>query len=311
MALHFTELTDAGLIAARGEDAAAFLHAQVTSDVASLEPPRTQYSGYCTAQGRLLATLLIWRLPHELLLQLPRELAGAILARLKRYVLRARVTLSDACGDYRLFGLHGSNAGTFIAALPAAPPHAAHAVAQAPGLWITRLPQERYLICARQQEGAALHARLIRGAVERPPQHWTALDIEAGIPEVTADTQERYVPQMLNLDRIGAVSYSKGCYPGQEIVARTHYLGRLKQRMYRARLIADEAPRAGDPLFSGAYAEQASGGIVSAAPAGGRDGAFEVLAVVQTGSITSGVVRWKRPDGPALEFLDLPYPIQP
>ena len=151
---------------------------------------------------------------------------------------------------------------------------------------------------------AALSTRLAQ-----PEISWSTLDIEAGIPVITRETQEEYVPQMVNLDLIGGVSYSKGCYPGQEIVARTHYLGRLKQRMYRVRL-ADENPRTGDPLYSAEFGrDQSSGTILNAAPT--SRGAHEALAVIQKSSAATATLHWKALDGPAIEILSLPYAIAP
>jgi tRNA-modifying protein YgfZ len=306
--MDFVELVDSGVIAFRGADASAFLHAQLTSDVAGLEPPRTQYSGYCTAQGRLLATFLVWRLPEVLLTQLPRELAEAVQMRLSRYVLRSRVELSNAEREYGLFGVWGEHAGELAAELAGEGPQAIHDTAGGEGVWVTRLPTARYLLLVGEARVSSVRAQLASRGGEQPAESWKALDIEAGIPEITRATQDRFVPQMVNLDLIGAVSYSKGCYPGQEIVARTHYLGRVKQRMYRARIVAQEAPGAGDPLYSSDFgSEQASGTIVSAARV--APDAFEVLAVIQTVSAAGGVVHWKAPDGPVIEFRDLPYAV--
>ncbi|MBI2289829.1 MAG: folate-binding protein YgfZ, partial [Betaproteobacteria bacterium] len=137
------------------------------------------------------------------------------------------------------------------------------------------------------------------------PAVWDWLDIRAGIPFITPATQDQFVPQMANLDAIGGVSFNKGCYPGQEIVARMHYLGRLKQRMYLASVAADEAPQPGDKLYSADTGEQSCGMIVNAAAA--PDGGFDMLAVMQIESAQRGEVHWKSPDGPRLKFSDLPY----
>jgi folate-binding protein YgfZ len=133
------------------------------------------------------------------------------------------------------------------------------------------------------------------------------LEIRAGIPVVTPTTQEAFVPQMVNLDLIGGVSFEKGCYPGQEIVARMHYRGTLKQRMYLAHVAGTDSPQAGDKLYSPAFGAQASGTIVNAArsPEGGHD----LLASIQIASAAKGEVHLKSPDGPALQLLPLPYPV--
>jgi len=299
----FTELSTTALIAARGADAAAFLHSQVTSDIASLEAPGTQYSGYCSPKGRLLATFLVWKLGDTILLQLPRALRESVQTRLAKYVLRAKVALTDASAEYRLFGV-SREAGErtllpFVSVLPQKP----HEVSAGASLYVTRLPLERYLVLASTADATALHAALVAGAREAPPETWSRLDIEAAIPEITPPTQEQFTPQMVNLDAIGGVSYTKGCYPGQEVVARTHYLGRIKQRMHPVRIAAPLAAP-GDSLFSDVFGEQASGTLVSAV--GDNDTECRALAVVQRAAADSAL-HWSTPDGPAVTLLPLPY----
>ena len=304
----FCELQSDGLIAATGADAVAFLQAQLTSDVAGMIAPQTQYSGYCSPKGRLLATCLIWRDHEEIVLQLPRTLREALHARLSKYVLRARVSLADATQTYRLFGVAGAKAQDAIASFSAPPPQATHEVVSIPGIRVTRLPVDRYMVLAHEEHADRVHTALAACTAQCPATDWVRTDIEAGIAIVTPLTQEEYVPQMVNLDLIGGVSYSKGCYPGQEIVARMHYLGRLKQRMYRIHIPVTQMPLPGDALYSHAFGpDQASGAIINAAPVQGAG--CEALAVIQTVSAAQGSVHWKSLDGPALDFLPLPYKI--
>lgn len=295
------ELPGTGLIAVRGADAAAFLQAQLTSDIAALGVGQTQYSGYCSPQGRLLATFLVWRCEGEFLLQLPDELRAGMQVRLAKYVLRARVELAPA--PLRLFGLWGRGAETALRALTGAVPERDHDAACATDAHVARLGSERYLLAASADTAAGARAHLAAMPSRAPEAAWAALDVAAGVPVITTHTQERYVPQMVNLDLIGGVSYTKGCYPGQEIVARTHYLGRLKQRMYRARVPA-AGVQPGDPLYSDAFGPgQASGAVLNVAPP--ADGGHDVLAVMQTNGAAN--TRWKSPDGPAVELKELPY----
>lgn len=303
MAAFFSDLGATGIIAARGPDAAAFLHAQLTSDIAALTAPRTQYSGYCSPKGRLIATFLVWRREDDFLLQIPQALRDAVQARLSKYVLRARVALTSP--DVRLFGVWGGQADRALERLVDGPPARDHEVVGSGGLCITRLPVERYLVAADGDHADRVRAVLRTAAQEEPESAWAALDIASGVPVITRETQEQYVPQMVNLDLIGGVSYTKGCYPGQEIVARTHYLGRLKQRMYRVRVPGGDAA-VGDPLYSDAFgADQASGALLNVAPL--ADGAHDALAVIQTAAI--GRVRWKSLAGTVVELADLPYPV--
>jgi tRNA-modifying protein YgfZ len=302
----FAELRSAGLIAVRGADASAFLHAQLTSDVAGLPSMRTQYSGYCTPKGRVLATFLLWRTDDEVTLQLPEDLRAEVQAKLSRYVLRSRVELAAATESVRLFGVWGSDAPETVQQISGDVPASTHDLVPAEEMRVARVPGNRFIIAARADTAERVHAALRSRMAEAPESTWSRLEIEAGVPIVVRETQDQYVPQMLNFDLIGAVSYTKGCYPGQEIVARMHYLGRLKQRMYRIHVYGAEAPRPGDALYSAAFGDQASGGILYVAPC---DEGYEALAVIQTSSARSGTLHWKSPDGPAIQLKPLPYSI--
>ena len=297
----FCELDD-GLICVTGDDAVAFVHAQLTSDVAGLDPLSTQYSGYCSPKGRLLTTFLLWRLENEIVLQLPAAMREGVQARISRYVLRAKAKLADARPRLALFGVAGAHARAAIATLSERVPEADHRVAAAAASHVTRVPLDRYLVLAAAANAGEIRATLASACTEAPPSRWRALDVEAGVPIVTERSQDEFVPQMVNLDLVGGVSYSKGCYPGQEIVARTHYLGRLKQRMYRVRVPGVESLAAGAPLYSPEFGpDQASGAILYSGGPG------EALAVIQKSSADSQSVRFGALDGPAVELLPLPY----
>ena len=304
----FCELTQTGLVSFAGPDAAAFLQAQLTSDVAALIPPRTQYSGYCTPKGRLLATFLLWRLPDETLIQLPRTLSDAIRSRLLKYVLRSKVSVTDGASRYVLFGIAGPEAERVVTALGTHVPGQHHDVTLGPDFAVSCLPGERYIVLSAAACAANVRSTLSGHAAAAAENTWAELDVQTGIPVVTEASQEQYVPQMVNLDLIGAVSYSKGCYPGQEIVARTHYLGRIKQRTYRVRLPDGVSAKVGDRLFSNQYgADQASGTILNVAPTTKAD---DALAVIYTNAIEHGI-HYGAIDGPAVQILPLPYSVEP
>jgi tRNA-modifying protein YgfZ len=300
----YCELRDAGLISVSGPDAAAFLHAQLTSDVTGIEGERIQYSGYCSPKGRLIATLLLWRTADEILLQLPAPSAESLRPRLAKYVLRSRVTLSDAKARFRLYGIAGPEASSVAETLAGGAPHLDQEIVSRGGFAIARLSARRYLVLAPASDASAVERTM--GVAPLAPIDWARMDIEDGVPWITPDTAERFVPQMVNLDLLGGVSFAKGCYPGQEIVARTHYLGRVKQRMYRLSIPAGSQPRVSDSLFSPRFgAEQACGTLIDVAADG--QGAHEALAVVQTESARDEVVRWNDPAGPEVAYLPLPY----
>ena len=306
-ALQLHDLRQLGLIAFAGVDAQAFLHAQLTSDVSSLAAYRSQYSGYCTPKGRLLASVLLWRTEQGYYVQLPSPLREPIQKQVSKYILRSKVTARDASGEFVGFGVSGASAEASLKQWFASVPRAPHDVARHDDITIIRLPVDRFEIVVPHEKAAAVRDALAKEAQAAGQEYWDWLDIRAGIPVITPATQEEFVPQMVNFDAIGAVSFDKGCYPGQEIVARMHYLGRLKQRMYLAHLESDAAPQPGDKLYSSDTGKQSCGMIVNAAAA--PEGGCDALAVIQMRSVEAGGVNWKALDGPALEFLPLPYPV--
>jgi len=298
------ELTQHGLIRFSGEEAETFLHNQLSCDVSVLTPGRSTYGSYCTPKGRILATFLLWRSQNDFFMQLPPSLREPIQKKLSMFILRAKVKVVDASNDWASFGLAGGDAVSLVKQVFGQAPRTAHEVVNADGTTIIRLPVDRLEIVVAKDQAPAILESLSGGAEKAKPDYWTWLEIRAGVPVIQPATQEEFVPQMVNLDLIGGLSYTKGCYPGQEIVSRMHYLGKLKQRMYLANIAADEAPRPGDKLYSAGAGEQSCGMIVAAARS--PDGGHDALAVMQIASAGSGV-RWKSPDGPVLKPLPLPY----
>ena len=295
-------LPDVGLIRFSGEDAQTFLHNQLTCDVEALAPGRSTYGAYCTPKGRVLATFLLWRTADAFFMQLPASLREPIQKTLTRFILRAKVKAEDVAGDWALLGASGSDADTVARRAAGQAPAEAHHVSLAPGSMAIRLPGDRCEIVTRWDKAASL---VEPGWENAGPERWEWLDIRAGVPVITPATQEEFVPQMVNLDLIGGVSFEKGCYPGQEIVARMRYRGTLKQRMVLASVKSAEKPAPGDKLHSADFGDQACGTIVNAASS--PDGGHDLLASVQISAIEKGDVRWKSLDGLPLQLLALPY----
>ena len=309
--IRWCKITASGLLRFDGADAQAFLQGQLTNDVKAVSETRSQYSGYCTAKGRLLASLLLWQQDSAYTLMLPRELCEPVRKRLSMYILRAKVKAADVSAGQDLFGVTGAGAALLLASIAGAAPAAMHDVVHGNGVTIVKLPVDRYLVAASAAAAVPLEAALTAAASPCAESLWAALDIEAGIPTVVAATQEQFVPQTVNFDLFGAVSFDKGCYPGQEIVARTHYLGKVKQRMVRARIASIAGPlvpQAGDKLYSPVFGEQACGMIVSVVSA--DTGNHEVLAVVQTSGLQDATTHWQSPAGPVLQLQALPYPVK-
>ena len=306
-------LTDLGLIAVAGDDAAAFLHNQLTNDVEHLGTDQARLAGYCTPKGRLQATFLMWRDTENVYLQLPHAIQAPLQKRLSMFVLRAKAKLRDASEEAAtgaVLGLGGAKAADALAArigvaLPDAPYRKiagafgsvirlADAFGAPRFLWVTA-PETAVAALGALQPDLALGGN----------QAWQLAQIHAGVPQVTQPTQEQFVPQMVNFELIGGVNFKKGCYPGQEIVARSQYLGKLKRRMVLATL-PNAAARAGDEVFSSDDPDQPSGMIVSAAPngAGGADALVEIKLAALEHEVRHGSA-----GGTQLAFLPLPYAI--
>lgn len=299
-------LTHLGLIRARGEEAAGFLHNLFSNDVKTQTPGQARWNSFNSAKGRMLASFLVWRQGEDYLLAPAADLQPALLKKLSLYVLRAKVKLSDPGSEVVMLGVAGPSAATLLTAAGVGHPPEVMGVASADSIQVIRVTESAYLLAVPADQAPILFDRLVAaGGQAAGTAAWQAGAVAAGLPLITLPTQEEFVAQMLNYELIGGVSFNKGCYPGQEIVARTQYLGKLKKRMYRVRLGADAQPSPGQDLYAPDFADQSAGKLVNVVPA--AEGGFEALAVLQTSSAEAGQVHLGAPDGPRLEFLPLPY----
>jgi len=311
------DLGQFGTLRVSGEEAQAFLQNLLSNDIGEIGNTRAQYSSLNSAKGRMLASMLIWREGDDYLLQVPRVLCEAIRKKLAMYVLRSRVKVSDASDEIVLLGLSGARAQDILAAQFGDLPKQSQAIITTPQGSVIRVGDARFLISTNATNAGKIWQSLSREALPVGSVCWDWLNIRSGIPVILPATQEQFVAQMVNLELIGGVNFKKGCYPGQEIVARMQYLGKLKRRMYLAHLDytahpnypgspdSNDIPQAGDELFSGEMEGQASGMIVNAAPA--PDGGYDVLASVQSSSQQTRLIHWKSLQGPVVRFLPLPY----
>jgi folate-binding protein YgfZ len=248
----------------------------------------------------------LWQEDQSYYLQLARPLLPAIQKRLTMFVLRAKVKLEDTSESRPILGLSGKAAASALRELfPALPQQAHQVVRDADHGTLIALPGERFQLIAAPDSAQRLWDQLAAALTPAGTPCWEWLEIRNGIPLITAATQEQFVPQMANMELIGAVNFQKGCYPGQEIIARTQYLGQLKRRMVLAHVPGETSPQAGDPLFSGDPDAQASGMVVNAQAA--PDGGYDLLAVVQTASIAEAALHFGSAAGPALSIQALPY----
>lgn len=296
-------LADLGLIRASGPDAAEFLHNLLTNDVKGLAADGARRYGFCNAKGRLLANFMMWHEGADLMIALSADLHAAILKKLSMFILRSKVKLTDASDERVLLGLSGPQAEAALAELGAVP-EAVLMTCQNEHGQIIRLGEQRYLLSLEASAAPAAWRKLAAHARPAGLSAWHWLEIVAGMPHITAATQEEFIPQMVNYELIGGVSFTKGCYPGQEIVARTQYLGKIKRRMYRAHLESG-VPLAGAHLYAPETGEQSCGRVVNVAPS--PQGGNEVLAVIQSTCADAGEVHLDSPAGTRLVFQSLPY----
>jgi hypothetical protein len=294
-----------GVIRANGADATSFLQSQLTNDVQHLAPGHLQMNAYCTPKGRLLAVLDVWRDAEGILLHLPRELVGPVVKRLGMFVLRAKATLADVSQAWSTLAVFGPGATARVAAAGLAPPEAGQAHPHGTTL-VARLHDsprvpERFVILAPAGESEAIVAR-VSAARRVDAGAWWWSQIDAGVPNVFAATQEKFVPQMINLEVLGGVSFKKGCYPGQEVVARSQYLGKLRRRMAIAHVAGPTC--AGADVFAQSSG-QAVGTVVMAATA--PEGGMDLLFEAPVDQVAGGELRANLPDGPRLDVRRLPY----
>jgi len=301
-----------GLIAVSGEDAARFLHGQLTNDVEHLSPDEVRLAGYCSPKGRLQASLHMWRGSGDhadtVYLQPARDIAQALQKRLSMFVLRAKAKLSDATDGKVVLGLGGEAAGAALlhmfGNLPGGPyskiEHALGTLLRVADAFGS--PRYQWLTSEAAAQ-AAWHG-LSQTLAVAGDDAWQLASIHAGVPHITLKTQEKFVPQMVNFELLGGVNFKKGCYPGQEIVARSQYLGKLKRRTALATVAADA--QAADEVFSAADPDQPCGMIVNAAPNG--NGGVDVLVEMKLAALGEEV-RLGSAQGAPLHFLTMPYPL--
>ncbi len=288
-------LTHLGVIRAQGAEAAAFLHGQLTNDFALLDGSHARLAGYCSAKGRLLASFIGWKhADDEVLLACSADLLAPTLKRLSMFVLRAKCKLSDASAQWRLLGLAGASAAAYMA--QAAPATAWDKVTHG-GADIVRLPDA---------DGAARYLWAAPMDIAAPPlptinsTAWRRSEVASGVATIEAATVDQFVPQMLNYELLGGVDFQKGCYPGQEIVARSQYRGTIKRRTFL--FTSDAQAAAGQEVFHSSDPAQPAGLVANSA---GNAALIELkLSALGHGSLHLGAA-----DGPPLTQADLPYTV--
>jgi hypothetical protein len=300
------DLSHFGLIGLSGEEAGAFLHGQITNDLRNLTQDAAVFAAYLSPKGRMLANFLVMRRGADLLVMLPESVRESVQRRLSMFVLRAKAKLRDAGAEWVRLGINGPDAGAAIKEiLGSTPGSAIMSMAHTESGFAIRLGDHRFDLFIAPEAAPAAWARLSGRARPVGSAVWDWLMVTAGVPTVLPATQDHFVPQMANMEILGGISFNKGCYPGQEIVARSQYLGKVKRRLYLAHL--DEAAVPGDELYAPDPADQNCGQIANIARAPG--GGWDALVVALSPSVEAGQVRLKHRDGPVLDFRPLPYPL--
>jgi folate-binding protein YgfZ len=298
----YTTLTNLGLIQVSGPDAASFLQTQLTNEVVKLAVGQAAWNGYCQPKGRLLASFLVWKNGETVYLSLARELAAATAKRLSLYILRAKAKVTDVSADWRAFGC--------LQALQDGAPYAAMrcetlslGVAEL-GFSLSLPPAlgaQRHLIWVPEMHAAQTEQELGSRFEACVQNMWALSQIHAGVAHIESGTVEKFVPQMVNFELIGGVSFKKGCYPGQEVVARTQYLGKLKRRMFLGRVAHTSALIQAGADVTSPKATEPVGMVVNAAnnDLGGVDVLFETtLSAVHSRLLVAGQ---------PVSLLPLPY----
>jgi folate-binding protein YgfZ len=289
-------LTHLGIIKVEGEDAAKFIHGQLTQDFSLVDLHTARLAAYCSPKGRMLASFIGFKRSNtEIWLICSRDILVPTLKRLSMFVMRAKARLSDATADYAIYGLAGTATKTI-----AAHAHSTGAKADFDDCTLVNLPSADATL--RQLWVAPLAHSQPQG-VTLPLSTWLWGDVRSGVATLTAPVVEAFVPQMLNYESVGGVNFKKGCYPGQEVVARSQFRGTLKRRAFVAHAASEMA--AGVEIFTATDDSQPVATVVQAAPAPG--GGFDAIISGQLSAIGEGTLHLGSSNGPGLQILPLPY----
>lgn len=301
-------IQDQNLMRANGDDAASFLHNQLSNDVEHLNDTQSRYAAYCTAKGRMLASFLYWKMDSSIVLQSSASLQPALQKRLQMFIMRSKLKLEDISEQFALLGLSGKAAEAFLLTQFAQLPIGVNDKANSDAGTLIRIHDAfnaaRYQWIVTHEKLAEIIAQIDESLQKVDASIWRLGNIHAGLPQVVEQSKEKFVPQMINFELIGGVNFRKGCYPGQEIVARSQYLGKLKRRMAIALVNADSVDVARE-IFSDNDPSQPCGMIVNAERNFGHG--FACLVEIKLADQEQGKVHLGTSDGAILEFLALPY----
>ena len=297
----FCPLSHEGILAVRGSDAGKFLQGQLTCNINYLSQEHASLGARCMVKGRMQSSFRIVPEGNGYLLAMASELLDAQLADLKKYAVFSKATLSDESAAWARFGLQGGDAA--LLALGVTPPTEAGATVRHAGLIAIAVSAGRVELWAPAEQSSAVSATLAASLPEGSLNDWLLGQVRAGIGQVMGPTRELFIPQMINLQAVDGVSFKKGCYTGQEIVARMQYLGKLKRRQYRLALDQQAIPAPGAEIFSPTHGSSVGEVVIAASTGVG----CELLAVLSADAVNDDNLHLGSLEGPRLHVLSLPY----
>jgi folate-binding protein YgfZ len=293
-----TALSHLGVIAVEGEDAASFLQGQLTQDFVLLGEAQARLAAYCTAKGRMQASFVGFkRGPSDILLIVSRDILAPTLKRLSMFVLRAKARLRDASTEFAVYGLAGSTADQLLAGV------------REP--WTRAQAGSASIVALYPADGQARSLWIAPAGEAAPPgptlsrELWLWGEVRSGVAAITAPIVEALVPQMLNYESVGGVNFKKGCYPGQEVVARSQFRGTLKRRAFLARCAGPM--QAGQEVYHESDPSQPCGLVAQAAAA--PHGGWDAIVSIQIAAAHGGALTVAGPEGPAVAVQPAPYPL--
>ncbi len=282
------DLSQFSVIVIAGDDAASFIQGQFTNDVNTVDEKNSQLSAICNNKGRMIANFRLFKHQNNYFLSLKSDLVEATIQHLQNYILRAHIAIQDVSEQLIAIGVSGKNATDLLAPFINNINTDVDSISFNENYIAIRVPgsQLRYEIFCSYDHAIALWKKISAQAEVVNSSSWDYLNIQSGIPFIDANNREEFVPQMANMELINGVSFSKGCFTGQEIVARMHYLGKLKKRCYKININTDKKPETGDKLFAeNARAGQNTGAIISVEK--NPEAGYDALAVIQIADIES------------------------
>ena len=290
-----------------GEDASDFLQGQFSNDIKEVDSTHAQLSAYCTPKGRMLATFIICQRSDGYLLITSSDIASDVMKRLQMYVMRSKVTIT-ALDTLSVFGLSHDEHSTVISELDVSQIDKDYEVTSSDIFTSIKMPgiAPRYLLIGAKEDFVKRQIFNLEKIHHYAHQYWQWLDVLSGIPIITSSTQEAFVPQMVNMELIDGVSFSKGCYPGQEIVARLHYLGNANRRMFRVQVKSSTTVQAGDDLYT-AQSSQAIGKFLTVIKV--AEDKYDALAVLRIEASQENSLSTSLENGGNVNVSSLPYDV--